>query len=56
MAFLCLTARNQILSRLQGFPDGCSIKNADKTVLFADFWVILCRNGKVCLWDTMILY
>ena len=41
---------------LKGFPDGYSIKNADKTVLFADFWVILCRNGKVCLWDTMILY
>ena len=31
---------------LQGFPDGYSIKNADKTVLFADFWVILYRNER----------
>ena len=32
-------------------------KNADKTVLFADFWVILYRNGMVIFrWDTMILY
>lgn len=32
-------------------------KNADKTVLFADFWVILCQNGKVIFrWDTRTSY
>lgn len=31
------------------------MKNRRKTVLFADFWVILYRNGMVTFrWDTMI--